>query len=154
MVVLLAIHSSLHCFAVLTFAAGLGATVGAGLGALAVGLAAGAAPLAACPRHSATNAFFVFPLAWMAALFAVHSSLHCLTVFCCAAAGMNASASIVAEQIRTPTRRSIAESPSLSQRTGKCFNQRRLGTFSQSSPSQRRTMAYRPCQSRCLCNIF
>src|SRR5215831_16292216 len=38
------------------------------------------------PRHSATNTRLVLPLAWIAALSAVHSSLHCLAVFCCATA--------------------------------------------------------------------
>src|SRR5215831_20896837 len=38
------------------------------------------------PRHSATNTRLVLPLAWIAALSAVHSSLHCLPVFCCATA--------------------------------------------------------------------
>ena len=95
MVALLAVHSSLHCFAVFTFAAGLGAAFLGGLGAAVVaglgaavgpavvagfGAAAGAA--VACPRHSVTNTFLVFPLDWIVDLLAVHSSLHCLAVFC------------------------------------------------------------------------
>jgi len=64
MVALLAVHSSLHCFAVFTLAAGLGAAVLAGFGAAAVvGLDAGAVAAGACPRHPGTKAFFVFPLA-------------------------------------------------------------------------------------------
>src|SRR5262249_33372892 len=48
--------------------------------------AAGCGAATAPPRHSPTNTRLVLPLAWIAALPAVHSSLHCLAVFCCATA--------------------------------------------------------------------
>jgi hypothetical protein len=60
MAALFAVHSSLHCFAVFTLAAGLGAAVPGGFGAALLGFGAAAVT---CPRHSATKAFFVFPLA-------------------------------------------------------------------------------------------
>ena len=78
---LLAVHSALHSLVVFTLPAVLG-VFRAGFGAVAARLGAGVVAPAVCPRHSATNAFFVFPLAWRVALLAVHSSLHCLPVFC------------------------------------------------------------------------
>src|ERR1700688_2109687 len=47
----------------------------------------------------------------MAALLAVHSSLHCLAVFCWAAAGIAAKPSIAAEQTRMTNRRPIVDLP-------------------------------------------
>jgi hypothetical protein len=61
---LLAVHSSLHCFAVFTFDTGFGAAVLEGFGAAVVArLGAGAAAPVLCARHSATKTFFVLPLA-------------------------------------------------------------------------------------------
>src|SRR5947209_20560119 len=107
MAALFAVHSSLHRFAVFTLPTARALL--AGLGAVVVGLAAGAVAPVDCPRHSAMKIFLVFPLAWMDALLAVHSSLHCFAVFCWAAVGTDASPSMTAEQIRTANRRSIVD---------------------------------------------
>src|SRR5262245_36621616 len=81
--------------------------------------AAGARATTGTPRHSATNTRLVLPLAWMEALFAAHSSLHCLTLFCCAVAGWdkptspaNAAHAITAVKVGFITHLSGKVSPS------------------------------------------
>src|SRR5262245_64056249 len=110
--------------------------------------AAGARATTGTPRHSATNTRLVLPLAWMEALFAAHSSLHCLTLFCCAVAGWdkptspaNAAHAITAVKVGFITHLSGKVSPSaLTQRRRQNeLPRRRLQTRSAAPDRQRKS---------------
>jgi hypothetical protein len=73
-------HSSVQAFAVFCPLVG---NVGAGAAAVGAGAGAGAVAVGVVPpRHVATYAFSVMPLAWLFALSARHSSVQAFAVFC------------------------------------------------------------------------